>query len=77
MLWVAFHELAHHWLHVPEAKFFYGNESKMDLQADRIATPALIPKCWLKDPGLFDLWEQDYSPALLETRKIIFERFKI
>ena len=75
-LWVAFHELAHYWLHTPEVQFFYGTETKIDLQADRIATPAVIPKPWLKDPGLFGLFEQGYPPGLLEARKVIFERFQ-
>jgi Zn-dependent peptidase ImmA (M78 family) len=74
-IWVAFHELAHHWMHVP-GMFGYALESKSDLQADAIATPMLIPKGQLKDPGLFGLWEQGYPPALLERRKMVFERYK-
>jgi Zn-dependent peptidase ImmA (M78 family) len=73
--WVAFHELVHHWLHVPGA-FGYTLEIKEDLQADAIATPMLIPKAWMMDPGLFDLWEQGYPASLLERRKLIWERFK-
>lgn len=76
-LWVAFHELAHHWLHAIDSHFFYGTTNKVDLQADRIATPAIIPTDWLKEPGLFDLFEQGYPPALLETRIKIYEQFKL
>ena len=76
-LWVAFHELTHHWLHVPESQFFYGTQTKIDLQADSIATPAIIPKHWLQEPGLFRLFEEGYPPALLETRKAIFDRYRI
>jgi Zn-dependent peptidase ImmA (M78 family) len=75
LLWVMYHELAHHWLHVPCA-FGYSSDSKEDLQADAIATPMLIPKRLLKEPGLFSLWEQGYPPALLERRKQIFERYR-
>jgi Zn-dependent peptidase ImmA (M78 family) len=72
--WVAFHELAHHWLHVPSA-FGYSLKTKEDIQADAIATPMLIPKRLLREPGLFALWEQGYPPSLLERRKLIFERY--
>ena len=80
-LWVYLHELAHHWLHVPRDDFFYSEfsylmETKEDLEADAIATPMVIPKGWLKEPGLFDLWEQGYPASLLERRKLIWERFK-
>lgn len=79
-LWVYFHELAHHWLHVPSDKdcyfeFGYTVENKLELEADAIATPMVIPKQWLKEPGLFELWEQGYPASLLERRKQIFERF--
>lgn len=72
--WVAFHELAHHWLHVPSA-FGYALKTKEDIQADAIATPMLIPMSLLKEPGLFSLWEQGYPSSLLERRKLIFERY--
>jgi Zn-dependent peptidase ImmA (M78 family) len=73
--WVAFHELAHHWMHVPST-FGYALETKEDLQADAIATPMLIPFAWLKQPGLFELWEQGYPPSLLERRKKIYEQYR-
>lgn len=80
-LWVQFHELAHHWKHVPTRKptyceFAYTLENKEELEADAIALPMVIPLPWLKEPGLFDLWEQGYPASLLERRKLIWERFK-
>jgi Zn-dependent peptidase ImmA (M78 family) len=72
--WIAFHELAHHWMHSP-SPFSLTLESKIEIQADAISTPMLIPRRLLKEPGLFGLFEQGYSPVLLERRKLIFERY--
>ena len=77
LLWVAFHELAHFWLHTPGSEFAYGLERKIDLQADRIAVPAIIPKAWLEEPGIFGLAEQGYPPSLLERRVEIFKKCRV
>lgn len=64
-LWVAFHELAHCWLHAPGAGFLYGT-NKTEKQADIIASCAVIPRTMLEDLDI--LMTEDFPASLIELR---------
>ena len=65
---VKWHEMAHHWLHVPDSRFFrYGNVDKSEYEAHVVAACALIPAPMLKN--LWSLQEEyGYPKDLIHFR---------
>jgi Zn-dependent peptidase ImmA (M78 family) len=77
-LFIAFHELAHHWLHPPGIQMFHGFGTRVELEADAVAACALIPKTVLTHywpSELADLY--GYAHDLVNFRCEIFDRWRI
>ncbi|HKQ74624.1 MAG TPA: ImmA/IrrE family metallo-endopeptidase [Blastocatellia bacterium] len=77
-LFVEFHELAHHWLHPPGVRMFFGLGKTIELEADVVAICALIPKT-----VLIHYWPSEivdihgYSHWMVQFRCEVFDRYKI
>ena len=77
-LWVQYHELAHHWLHVPGTQFFLGNDRKLDAQADYLASILLIPAPLVRTKTAGEIQEEFGYPAeLIRIRFQAYRRLKI
>lgn len=77
--WVLWHELGHHLLHYPGHYLFnQGSTRKADFEANYIASIALIPTFLVKTKTLSEIIEEyNYPKKLIETRKLIYDYFKI
>jgi hypothetical protein len=74
---IAFHELMHHFLHVPGSKLKVywskpGNQSKHDLQADMFALLMRIPQ-----PVFLELASTPFDQIIEFTREELIERKRI
>jgi Zn-dependent peptidase ImmA (M78 family) len=78
-LFIAFHELAHHWLHPPGIQMFHGLPSpRVELEADVVAICALIPKTTLTHYWPSEIAElHGYTHDLVNFRCEIFDRWRI
>lgn len=77
-LFVAFHELAHHWLHPPRIQFFSGMKGVVEDEADIVAACALIPLTVLQHYWPSEIAElYGYPPRLVELRREVFDRWGI
>jgi Zn-dependent peptidase ImmA (M78 family) len=77
-LFIAFHELAHHWLHPPGVQMFHGLSTRVEDEADIVAVCVLIPRTVLMHywPGeIAELY--GYPPSLVELRREVFDRWGI
>lgn len=77
-LFVGFHELAHHWLHPPGIRMFFGLSRQLELEADIVAACALIPKTVLTHywpSEIVDLY--GYPHELVTRRCEVFDRYRI
>jgi Zn-dependent peptidase ImmA (M78 family) len=77
-LFIAFHELAHHWLHPPGVQMFHGLSTEVEDEADIVAVCALIPRTVLMHywPGeIAELY--GYPPRWVELRREVFDRWGI
>ena len=77
-LFVAFHELAHHWLHPPRIQFFRGWKKAVEVEADIVAACAMVPQTLLAHywPGeIAELY--GYPHGLVELRREVFDRWRI
>lgn len=79
MVWTAFHELVHYFLHPPDLQYFTrGTEDKANYEANIIASVALIPKHHLETYTLTELQDEYGWPnELLWIRKEAYERYEI
>lgn len=67
---VAFHELAHFWLHKPGAQCSWAFESKLDFEANIVAACALIPRPLLLSKSHTELHRTyGYSRKLIRFRR--------
>jgi len=77
-LFVGFHELAHHWLHPPGVRMFFGWSKQLELEADIVAACALIPKTILTHYWPSEIIELYGYPYDLVTRRCeVFDKWKI
>jgi len=77
-LFVAFHELAHHWMHPPGIQMFFGLAKIVELEADVVAICSLIPKSVLIHHWPSEIVELfGYSHWMVHFRCEIFDRYKI
>lgn len=75
---VAWHELAHYWLHSPGVCFFRSFERRFEYEAQAIAAIALVPKSLLMKRSLHEVEEEyGYSREFLWFRKDVYERFRL
>ena len=73
-LWVAFHELAHCWLHAPGAGFLHGS-NVVEEQADIIASCAVLPRPLLEQDQLSYVIEEDYPASLIKLRFDVLNKY--
>lgn len=71
-LFVAFHELAHLWLHRRPIQFFRGWEDVIEVEADVVAACAMIPLPLLDRHG-----PGHYPETLFRLRREVFDRWRI
>jgi Zn-dependent peptidase ImmA (M78 family) len=77
-LFIAFHELAHHWLHPPGVQMFHGFGRRVELEADAVAACCLIPKTVLTHYWPSEIAElHGYTHDLVNFRCEIFDRWRI
>ena len=77
-LFVAFHELAHHWLHYPGMQLFHNTHCKVEQEAHLVAACALIPCPVLESRPLWEIGEEyGYSGEMLRFRAEVWERWKL
>jgi Zn-dependent peptidase ImmA (M78 family) len=77
-LFVGFHELAHHWLHPPGVRMFYGWARDLEIEADIVAVCCLIPKTVLTHYWPSEIAEiYGYPHDLVGLRCEVFDRYKI
>jgi len=77
-LFVSFHELAHHWLHPPGVRMFFGLAKQIEVEADAVAVCALIPKTVLTHYWPSEIAElYGYSHDLVALRCEVFDRWRI
>lgn len=77
-LFVAFHELAHYWLHPPGVRMFFGWAKQVEMEADAVAACALVPKTLLTHywpSEIADLY--GYPHWIVNLRCEIFDKWKI
>ena len=78
LTFVAFHELAHYWLHEPGQQFKWAFESKMDFEANLVASCALIPCSLLESHASADIQRQfGYSTEVIQFREQVYRDWKI
>lgn len=77
--WIAWHELAHHFLHYPATHHFSRSTfRRMDREANFVAAIALMPSSLVKNLTMAEIiGDYEYPIALVEIRKEIFEEFKL
>lgn len=72
-LFVAFHELGHHWLHDAGCHFRFGSPDRIERQADLIAACALIPRPLLERATAGELHDEyRYPIELFHLRLRVF-----
>ena len=77
-LFIAFHELAHHWLHPPGVQMFHGLSNRVEYEADVVAACALIPKTTLTHYWPSEIADvYGYTHDLITFRCEIFDRWRI
>jgi Zn-dependent peptidase ImmA (M78 family) len=77
-LFVGFHELAHHWLHPPGVRMFFGLSKQIEIEADAVAVCCLIPKTILTHYWPSEIAElYGYPPDLVGLRCEVFDKWKI
>ncbi|HKQ90861.1 MAG TPA: ImmA/IrrE family metallo-endopeptidase [Blastocatellia bacterium] len=77
-LFIAFHELAHHWLHPPGVQMFHGFGRRVEFEADVVAACALIPKTTLTHYWPSEIADlHGYTYDLVNFRCEIFDKWKI
>lgn len=77
-LFVCFHELAHHWLHPPGVRMFFGLNQQIETEADIVAACALIPKTVLTHYWPSEIADLYGYPHELVTRRCeVFDKWKI
>lgn len=77
-LWVAFHELAHAWLHAPGAHFYLNLDDKTHYEAEMVAACCLIPLHLLSAKTHGELIEEyDYPAELVDFRLQVYERHRL
>lgn len=77
-LFIAFHELAHHWLHPPGIQMFHGFGRRVEFEADVVAACALIPKTVLTHYWPSEIAElHGYTYDLVNFRCEVFDRWRI
>jgi Zn-dependent peptidase ImmA (M78 family) len=78
-LYVQWHELAHHLLHLPQARFFLrGFQDRAEYQAHLIAACALIPRRVLLSKTEGELLEEyGYRPQIVRFRWGVWKERKI
>lgn len=79
LLWTAFHELIHYFLHPPELQYFTkGTEDKVNYEANIITSVVLIPKYLIETKTFGELQDEyDFPAELLWIRKEAYERYKL
>ena len=75
-LWVAFHELAHCWLHAPGAGFLHGL-NVVEVQADIIASCAVLPRSLFEQDQLSYVVEEDYPASLIKLRFDVLTKYEL
>ncbi len=77
-LFVGFHELAHFWLHPVGIKLFQGVNADTEIEADVVATCALIPRPIIDHVRSDDIRKlYGYPESLVEMRRETLERWRI
>jgi Zn-dependent peptidase ImmA (M78 family) len=77
-LFIAFHELAHHWLHPPGVQMFHGLSNQVEYEADVVAACAMIPKTILTHYWPSEIAElYGYPHDLVGLRCEVFDKWKI
>jgi Zn-dependent peptidase ImmA (M78 family) len=77
-LFIAFHELAHHWLHPPGVRMFFGWAKQIEVEADIVAVCCLIPRTVLTHYWPSEIAElYGYPHDLVRLRCEVFDRWKI
>ena len=72
-LWVEFHELAHHWLHIPDTELFDYCSGKREIQANMVAACALIPLPIVRSKTAYEIQQEyGYPSELLRFRFALF-----
>ena len=76
--YVGFHELGHHWLHSPGQQFHWGFETKMDCEANIVASCSLIPYPVIDLKTDAEIQEEfGYSHKIIRFRREIYETWGI
>lgn len=75
-LFALYHELAHLWLHPPKIHFFKGWNEAHEIEANVVATCALIPRTRIVHWSASELAEE-YPEWLINLRKTTLEHWKI
>lgn len=77
-LFIAFHELAHHWLHPGGASCFHGYEDITEEEADAFAICAMIPVTMLPHYHHSEIAElYGYTPEQVRFRREVFDKYKL
>jgi len=82
-LFIAFHELAHHWLHPSDVQMFHGMithglSAQVELEANIVAICCLIPKTILTHYWPSEIVElHGYTHDLVNFRCEVFDQWKI
>ena len=75
---VAFHELGHHWLHVPGADASCNGDQKREAEARVIEACALIPQPLLLNSPLWEIGEMyGYPKDLLRFRHRVYQYYEL
>lgn len=77
-LLVGFHELAHFWMHPVGVKLFQGVNADTEIEADVVATCALIPRPIIEHVSQENICQlYGYPAPLVELRREILERWRL
>lgn len=77
-LFIAYHELAHHWLHPPGIQMFHGWGEQSETEADIVAICCLIPKTVLTHYLPSEIIElHGYTHDLVKFRREVADRWRI
>jgi hypothetical protein len=75
---VKIHELAHRWLHSPNAWFFINQDNRVEFRADIVAERTLLP---FPLPRSHEVWrleeEYSYSKKLIAFRVMALQQLSI
>lgn len=77
-LLVAFHELAHFWLHPVKVKHYRGENTVAEAEAEVVATCAVIPRPIIEHVSpkrICDIY--GFLPSLVEKRREILEQWRL